>query len=107
MNRVEQDKLKLVIRLSQKDNVATATEKLKKGEMVSVLSEEGKEIDTIQLSTDVPLPFHKIALVAIVKDEEVKKYGEVIGYASKSIDRGEWVHVHNIVSAGLPEEDIK
>jgi len=99
--------LKLAIRLDQKDNVATATETLKKGEMVSILSEDGREIDKVQVMTDVPLPFHKIALVQISKGEEVKKYGEVIGYASKPISRGEWVHVHNIESASLPEKEVK
>ena len=99
--------MKLAIRLDRKDNVATAIDTLKEGEMVSILSEVGREIDKVQVTTDVPLPFHKVALAQIPKGEEVKKYGEVIGYASKPISRGGWVHVHNIESVSLPEKEIK
>jgi hypothetical protein len=100
-------KLKLAIKINQIDNVATITDRAKKGEVVSVLSEEGKEIDKIKLPTDAPLPFHKIALKQIAKGEEIKKYGEVLGHASKSILKGEWIHVHNIESASLPQKEVK
>ena len=97
----------LAIKINQIDNVVTVTNTAKKGEVVPVLSEEGKEIDKIKLLTEVPLPFHKIALKQIAKGEVIKKYGEVIGHASKSILRGEWIHVHNIESASLPEKEVK
>lgn len=99
--------LKLAIKINQTDNVATITDTAKKGEVIPVLSEEEKEIDKIKLPTDVPLPFHKIALKQITKGEEIKKYGEVIGHASKSILKGKWIHVHNIESASLPEKEVK
>ena len=45
------------------------------------------------------IPFgHKVALRRIAKDEPVIKYGEVIGKATADIGKGEWVHVHNLVS---------
>jgi altronate hydrolase len=47
---------------------------------------------------------HKIALRRIKKGEAVTKYGQIIGFASKDIERGEWVHVHN-VSANAFERD--
>ena len=99
--------MKIAIKINQIDNVVTVTDTLKKGEVVPVLSEEGREIDKIKLLTDIPIPFHKIALIQIAKGEEIKKYGEVIGRASKSILKGEWIHVHNIESASLPEKEDK
>lgn len=99
--------MKITIRVNQIDNVVTVTDKLNIGEEVPVLSEEGNEIERIRSLTEVPLPFHKIALQKIAKGEEIKKYGEVIGHASKPIRRGEWVHVHNIESASLPEKEVK
>ncbi len=40
---------------------------------------------------------HKIAIEEIGEGERVIKYGETIGYSSKSIKPGEHVHVHNMV----------
>lgn len=39
---------------------------------------------------------HKHALCPIKKGESVIKYGEVIGIATSDIDKGEWVHSHNL-----------
>ncbi|MHB1425778.1 MAG: UxaA family hydrolase [Gemmataceae bacterium] len=47
---------------------------------------------------------HKVALHRINKGEAVTKYGQIIGFASKDIEAGEWVHVHN-VSADAFERD--
>ena len=40
---------------------------------------------------------HKIALVPIPSGSPVKKYGQVIGFASGSIAPGDHVHTHNLV----------
>src|SRR5205085_9792495 len=47
---------------------------------------------------------HKLALMPIKKGEEVYKYGQIIGFASKDIEPGELVHVHNL-GADLFERD--
>jgi altronate hydrolase len=47
---------------------------------------------------------HKVALKPIKKGEAVYKYGQIIGFASKEIAPGEWVHVQN-VSADAFERD--
>ena len=99
--------MKFAIKLNHKDNVATATVIVKRGELVSILSESGEEVDKVYATSDIPLQFHKIALASILKGKEVLKYGEVIGYASEPINRGEWIHIHNIESANLPEKKIK
>ena len=47
---------------------------------------------------------HKVALTAIEPGSPVRKYGQIIGFASKPIAAGAWVHVHN-VKADLFERD--
>ncbi len=41
---------------------------------------------------------HKYALCEIKKGETVIKYGEIIGRATSDIQKGEWVHTHNVKS---------
>ena len=94
---------KLAIRIDAQDNVAMTMEALGKGEPVSVLSDQAIEIDRISVVTDVPLGYHKIALVAIDDGDPVYKYGEIIGYATAPITRGEWIHTHNVQGASQLE----
>ncbi len=42
------------------------------------------------------LPGHKIALCDISKGIPVRKYGQIIGFATENIYRGEHVHTHNL-----------
>ena len=93
--------MKLAIRIDAKDNVAMAMEEVARGETISVLSDQASEIDRLAVLSDVPLPFHKVALVGIGVGAAVYKYGEVIGYAVAPIERGEWVHLHNLESASF------
>lgn len=53
---------------------------------------------TLTGSGNVPAG-HKIATSRIEKGERVIKYGEPIGVATKTIEKGEWVHTHNVKSA--------
>jgi altronate hydrolase len=39
---------------------------------------------------------HKIALAAIAQGEPVFKFGQIIGFASKPVEPGEWLHEHNV-----------
>jgi len=38
---------------------------------------------------------HKVATVAIAVGEPIKKFGQIIGFASQPIAAGDWVHEHN------------
>ena len=51
---------------------------------------------------NIPLG-HKIALENIRKGELVKKYGHTIGFATKDINKGDWIHIHNLTSQYLKE----
>jgi len=88
-------KQKAVI-LSSKDNVATALADLKAGDTVELNAGE----KTIAIKLTAPVPFgHKFSLANIESGSPVIKYGEAIGIATANIQPGDYVHVHNVVSA--------
>jgi altronate hydrolase len=76
-----------IIRLSSSDNVVVAREALAAG---SILEGEG-----VTLARPVPAG-HKVATAAIAKGEPVRKYGQIIGFATAAIKPGEHVHLHNL-----------
>ena len=81
--------------LSPKDNVATAVANIEANTKVTV--KIGKE--TMEILVKEPIQFgHKFALRRIKAGEEVIKYGEVIGRATKDIEPGCHVHIHNVES---------
>ncbi len=85
----------VIIVIDERDNVATALEALGAGAKVSV--EVQGRIEKIKVLSDIPMG-HKLALRDIEKGESVIKYGEPIGQSTSKISRGEYVHVHNVVS---------
>ena len=78
--------MKRYLKINEKDNVAVALLPLKKGD----ITEEG-----ICLNEDIEAG-HKFALKDIESNEAVIKYGNLIGYATKDIAKGDHVHTHNI-----------
>ncbi|WP_089175109.1 altronate dehydratase family protein [Bosea sp. AS-1] len=38
---------------------------------------------------------HKMAIVSIAKDQPIRKFGQIIGFATSDIVPGDWVHEHN------------
>ena len=80
-----------ILFLRNEDNVAVATRTLPAGHRISVNGSE------IQLKT--PIRFgHKVATADIPQGNPVYKYGQIIGFASSAIERGSWVHVHNVTA---------
>jgi hypothetical protein len=77
----------LTIRLHPTDNVVVAQFELGTG---ATLPGE----DVVCLSV-IP-PSHKVATAAIAAGEPVRKYGQIIGFATKDISPGEHLHVHNL-----------
>ena len=98
--------MKKAIQLDDKDNVATVTDDVSKGEQVEVLSHMGEVILDAKPVEDIMFG-HKLALRNLDKGEEIIKYGEVIGVASKPIAVGEWVHTHNVESGRLPTSELE
>jgi len=84
------------LKIGHNDNVATVMHEVEKKEILTVRSRNG---DIIRLEANEAIPFgHKIALETIKKGEPIVKYGETIGIASRLIEKGDYVHVHNIES---------
>lgn len=76
-----------VIRLHASDDVVIARNQLVSG---TVVKEEG--ITVVGL---IP-PGHKIATRAIEPGTPVRRYGQIIGFASRPIAAGQHVHTHNL-----------
>ncbi len=82
---------KALIRLSADDNVAVAIKNIAAGTEV--------EVDGLRLVARDAIPFgHKIALRPVQPGEKLIKYGVPIGSATRAIEPGGHVHVHNIRS---------
>ena len=73
------------IRLDASDNVITATRNL----------EAGERAETATTQQSIPRN-HKLASHPVAKGEAIRKYAQIIGYASADIAAGEHVHTHNV-----------
>ncbi|AWY38436.1 altronate dehydratase [Pseudomonas putida] len=76
-----------VIRLNPQDNVLIARQALPEG-----LSLEAEAITVRQ-----PIPSgHKVATRRVEPGQPLRRYGQIIGFASQAIEAGDHVHVHNV-----------
>ena len=73
------------IRLSPEDNVVVAVDQIAIGAVVAGVTARER----------VPRG-HKMAVTAIHEGEPIRKYGQTIGFASKAISPGDWVHEQNV-----------
>lgn len=81
--------------IKRQDNVATAIRDIRAGKTAAVGVEEERMI--VRASQDIPFG-HKLALRPIQGGADIVKYGTVIGRATRDIQAGEHVHVHNVES---------
>lgn len=58
--------------------------------------------DGTVLSQNVPIG-HKVALIDILKNEKIVRYGQIIGYAAELISRGDWVQESLVVLPTPPD----
>lgn len=77
----------LTIRLNKVDNVVTSRVEIPAGSEIT-----GEKLTA---ANDIPRG-HKIATVPIKLGEAIRKYDQIIGFASADIAVGEHVHVHNV-----------
>ena len=83
------------IAIKSADNVATALRDIQEGEDVAVsIGESGSRVKVVE---NVAFG-HKFAMLDIPRGEDIIKYGEVIGRATRPIKRGAHAHVQNIES---------
>ncbi|MBV9590227.1 MAG: altronate dehydratase [Hyphomicrobiales bacterium] len=74
-----------VIRLHADDNVVVAVDQVAAGSLAQGIA-----------ATERVPRGHKMASLPIAAGDPVRKFGQIIGFASKSIAPGEWVHEHNV-----------
>ncbi|MBW8268258.1 UxaA family hydrolase [Caldovatus aquaticus] len=75
-----------VIRLHPEDGVAIARTALAPGAALA----EGLRVGERRIP-----PGHKVALRPHAAGEPIRRYGQIIGFATRPIAPGEWVHTHN------------
>jgi altronate hydrolase len=85
----------LTIRLHANDDVVIARAQLVGG--TQLLDEK------LTISGLVP-PGHKVATRAIPRGSPVKRYNQIIGFASRDIAAGEHVHLHNLVMGSFDRD---
>ena len=85
--------------LDPSDNVAIATEPLKRGQSIRI----GGKI--LEIANDIPAG-HKLALSSVPKGESVVKYGQPIGLVTQKISPGDHVHTHNLTDHHVVSGDL-
>ena len=80
-----------VIIINPADNVAVALTDIGEGKRILIPDE--LEMEAVN---DIPFS-HKVALRDIGRGERIVKYGEIIGQARGDIEKGDWVHTHNLL----------
>ena len=87
--------MKRAIIIDRNDNVASLLSDVKENETIQ--AQRGDDI--LEFKVKDPIQFgHKFAVKQIKSGEDVIKYGEVIGRATRDIGQGCHAHVHNIES---------
>jgi altronate dehydratase len=76
--------------VNPKDNIAVAIKEIKAGETVTGIGDL-----ELQANEDI-MRNHKVAIAVVAENDPVLKYGERIGFASRPIRPGDWVHSHNL-----------
>ncbi|NKB51743.1 MAG: D-galactarate dehydratase [Rhizobiaceae bacterium] len=89
------------ILLNQKDNVVCLLQDISAGEQPAV---DGASSPALLQDTSLG---HKIALTKINHGAPVVKYGAVIGLATKDIEPGEHVHLHNLTGLNHARDKAK
>lgn len=90
-------KLPMALKVNDLDNVATVfSNEAKSGCEIEVRDKRGNSF-TMTIFADIPYG-HKVALGDIRVGEDIIKYGESLGEATKDITKGDYVHVHNLDS---------
>ena len=92
-----------VIILHPQDDIAIAKGDLPAGTGVTVNSADGSS--PFRTCQSIPSG-HKVARHEIAAGAEVRRYGQVIGFAIRLIQQGEHVHTHNLSARGFDREYV-
>ena len=90
-----------VLVLHPTDDVAIAKQDLEQGVQVEIAATKCAS----PFCTRQPVPSgHKVALCDLSVGDPVHRYGQVIGFASQNIQRGDHVHTHNLAAGTFERE---
>lgn len=82
----------IAFQIQVSDNVATLLSDVAAGARVVVRGEQ--QLPEITVREPIR-EGHKVALVRIEQGDQITKYGTSIGTATRAVEPGEWVHLHN------------
>ena len=83
-----------IVVLHPEDNIAIAKKGIAAGTVLSAGNGSFAALDRIDFG-------HKLATVNISSGQPIRKFGQIIGFATERIEAGQWVHVHNVTSGEL------
>jgi altronate hydrolase len=89
-----------VVYLHPDDNIAVAARPIPPGTSVAVAGAKLTTREAIKLG-------HKLALVRIAEGQPVRKFGQIIGFATQAIEPGGWVHSHNLAQGEFARDYAK
>ncbi len=93
-------RMKRLTKMNPRDTVAVALKPISAGEELNFDNQVLKALE------DIPQG-HKIALTSFEPNDVVIKYGYPIGHAISAIQRGGWVHTHNLATNLAGEEEYE
>jgi altronate hydrolase len=73
------------VRLHESDNLVVAVDPIMPGSVLHGVT-----------AKDRVMRGHKMAITAIPQGAPILKFGQIIGFASKPVEPGEWLHEHNV-----------
>ncbi len=77
------------LRLDSSDNIVVARDHARESEGFDAADGVISANERIDMG-------HKMAIYTINEGEPIRKYGQPIGFATKTIQPGDWVHTHNV-----------
>jgi altronate hydrolase len=83
-----------IVVLHADDNIAIAKQLIPEGVNLSAGNGAFCTKDRIDFG-------HKVAQVDIASGQPIRKFGQIIGFATERIEAGQWVHVHNVTPGEL------
>jgi arabinonate dehydratase len=90
----------LTIRLNPADDVVIARVELAAG---TTLVKEGDRAANVTLTARIPAG-HKVAARDVKAGQPVRRYNQIIGFATRDIRAGEHVHVHNLAMGNFERD---
>ncbi len=84
-----------LLKLHPEDNIAIARNSVAENQECPI-----SESESVTAREDIDLG-HKVAIQQISKGEPIRKFGQVIGFATSDMQPGDWIHSHNLEAGEL------